>query len=80
LGLWSNGEVDAALLVPCDNEHPDIEGCDYSPVEVSAVVASHAPAEAAAQNRLTSEDITRLRALLMKRNRGFMPRTLGSGG
>jgi probable HAF family extracellular repeat protein len=43
-GIDANGIEQAALLVPCDQDHPDVEGCDYGLMDAAASTQSQSPA------------------------------------
>jgi len=62
----------AFLLIPCDEKHPDVEGCDYSMVEANTAVPQTSPAVRNASSG------TLPRSLMRRMNRyRFLGREIG---
>jgi probable HAF family extracellular repeat protein len=59
LGLLPNGDSHVVLLIPCDENHPGVEGCDYSMVDAPAAVSQTSSAVRNPSSRTLPQSLMR---------------------
>src|SRR5260370_15537825 len=73
-GVLANGEVRVFLLIPCDENHLGVEGCDYTLVEASTAVSHSSPAVHDAPSRMLTQSLMRRMSRFRFRGPAFGPR------
>src|ERR1700747_1920202 len=59
IGTLADGNDRAFFLIPCDENHPGVEGCDYSMVEASAATSRPSPGVRNASSRPLPQPLVR---------------------
>jgi len=76
-GTLPNGDTHSVLLIPCDEDHADVEDCDFDMVDAETAAQAHSgqstpsPAAVSFAKLSPAERTARIRSMMVGRNRRF---------